>query len=74
MHHVSMTREPSHLTRYQRLELALEACCDERTVVRALRGEPVKSTTARRILRAAIGLGIKLDPIRVQGAGATGSR
>lgn len=68
-----MNDDASHLTRYQRLELALEACCDERTVIRALRGDPVKSTTARRILRAAKGLGIKLDPIQVQGPGTTGS-
>lgn len=46
------------LTPQERREVAAEACCDERTVGRYLRTEPLRSSCTTRIERAMRKLGI----------------
>jgi transcriptional regulator GlxA family with amidase domain len=71
---VGMTNAPvtDRLSHHERLELAVEACVHPRTVERLFRGEPIRSTTAARIKRAAQSLGITLPPLHI--AGAAGAR
>lgn len=59
---------PQRLAHHERLELAVEACVHPRTVERVYRGEPIRSTTAARLKRAAQSLGLQLPTLHIAGA------
>lgn len=58
---------PPALSHHEILELAVEAAVHPRTIERLYRGEPIRSTTAARITRAADSLELQLPPFRIVG-------
>lgn len=51
------------LNTHDTLRIAVEACVHPRTVTRAYRGQPIRSTTAARIKQAAAKLGFAVPQI-----------